>query len=160
MKRILQTVFVLLLLCGCTNGKDRREDQEQQERLQTQIENQSLTVSETVPFQYDFTITHEETDNYTLTLRNFDVAMYDVKLLVMPLNGNGEVSSLGFDEQSCHVIPFQEAVDKGYYSSLSLTGSLSSLQDVLGIVIQWKDVSGVDTYQRYWEIDCSLYIDE
>ncbi len=158
MKRIALTALVFLLLCGCSSVKERREDQEQLERLQIQLENGSLTISDTLPFSYALTITEEEPYEYTLTIDQFEIAMHDVKIVAKTDTVDDEVISLGFDDdQTYQVIPFQEDSEKNYYSSISINGTLTSLQDQLEVIIQWKDVSGVNTYQRFWIIDCSLY---
>lgn len=158
MKRIALIILVVLLLCGCSSVKERRKDQEQLERLQTQLENGSLTISDTLPFSYTFTKTEEELYEYTLTIDQFEIAMHDVKIVAKTDAVDDEVISLGFeDDQTYQVIPFQEDSEKNYYSSISLKGTLTSAQDQLEVIVQWKDVSGVNTYQRYWIIDCSLY---
>ena len=74
----------------------------------------------------------------------------------MPLQEPSRLCSVGFEEEAgIQIIPNQEDVEKGYYSSITLNGTFTSSDDVVGVVIQWKDVSGVNTYQRYWEIDCA-----
>ncbi len=156
MKRMFSILFVVFLLSGCTTVKEHRAEQEQYEQLQAQIENGSLAISDVLPFDYEITLSGDDHCRYTLTIDHFEHAMYDIKVVAMPLNTNGECSSLGFDEDIIYkVIPNQENTKKGCYSALTLEGTLTSEDDLLGVVIQWKDASEVNTSQCYWVIDCA-----
>lgn len=157
MKRLMQVICAVFLLCGCDGANEHQQQQDLLEQLQTQLENRSFSVSDSLPFQYDVEISQEgESYSYVLVIDHFEHAMYDVKVVGMPLQEPSRLCFVGFEEEAgIQIIPNQEDVEKGYYSSITLNGTFTSSDDVVGVVIQWKDVSGVNTYQRYWEIDCA-----
>lgn len=157
MKRYIGTLCVLVMLWGCSSVQEHHQQQQLLEQLQAQMESRVLTMADSVPFSYDIRMEEEEDGYaYELTLHDFEMAMYDVKVLALPLEADAKYSAFGFeDEQSITVLPYQENVDKGYYASITLKGRVSSPDAMIGVVVQWKDVSSISTYQRYWEIDCT-----
>ena len=132
MKRLMQVICAVFLLCGCDGANEHQQQQDLLEQLQTQLENCSFSVSDSLPFQYDVEISQEgESYSYVLVIDHFEHAMYDVKVVGMPLQEPSRLCSVGFEEEAgIQIIPNQEDVEKGYYSSITLNGTFTSSDDV------------------------------
>lgn len=72
MKRLMQVICAVFLLCGCDGANEHQQQQDLLEQLQTQLENRSFSVSDSLPFQYDVEISQEgESYSYVLVIDHF-----------------------------------------------------------------------------------------
>lgn len=73
MKRLMQVICAVFLLCGCDGANEQQQQQDLLEQLQTQLENRSFSVSDSLPFQYDVEISQEgESYSYVLVIDHFE----------------------------------------------------------------------------------------
>ncbi len=152
-------IIIVVLLSGC-----KRSTKKEQEKLNNYksfmeaiIDNKGAE-STNIPFDHQLDVTKSKDGlyEYTVTIHNPKVAMYDIEMMVLNKNvdANKEwMPNLGLTDdvnEKYTMIPFQSKKEDGYYSGVQLGGQSSSPKFTLNVMVTWKDYEKLKTTKAFF----------
>ena len=161
MKKVILYLLLTLILTGCSVGgrKDYTEKVQQYQSYYETILDQDK-FEETSKF---FDIKAEigkSTDGYfyEVIIENAEIAMYDVKVLVVENKENftdeAMQPSVGiFEAQPYNLVPGQVRKDKGYMNGFQLLKDISEPKVKLQVLVSFSDYRKLETFQEFIEFD-------
>jgi len=166
MKRLVFTLFVLLLLVSCTNNVVDAEN-DKYLRYQHYYENilDNLNFSQNSAF-YDLEVVmnrlNDGTYRYDIILDNPQIAMYDVEIMTVENNTKYEAATKMFpcfgifEDQEYNLVPYQVNFEEGYVKGIIISGISGNSTLNIKIRVSWKDYSKVNETKEYLELNVSV----
>lgn len=166
MKKILMIFLLCLIVTACGAGTNKEvEHNGKYENYIELIINNGGTLSNEIPFDYEFSITpNDQVYIYDVDIYNPKVAMYDVEMIAVDqtlITDDYLAPSLGVaEDKQFNMIPNQSDASLGYYQRLGLNGIAPSEDFRLYMLVSYKDSTQVNEKYVFFTIDSKDYLPE
>lgn len=152
-------IMIVVLLSGCKRSTKKEQEMLNNYKsfMEAIIDNKGAE-STNIPFEHRLEVTKSKDGmyEYSVTIHNPKVAMYDIEMMV--LNKNIDASkewmpNLGLTDdvnEKYTMIPFQSKKEDGYYSGVQLGGQSSSPKFTLNVMVTWKDYAKLKTTKVFF----------
>lgn len=152
-------IIIVVLLCGCkrTTKKEQEMLNNYKSFMEAIIDNKGAE-SANIPFEHRLEVKKNKDGlyEYTVTIHNPKVAMYDIEMMVLNKNIDADkewMPNLGLTDDANEkytMIPFQSKKEDGYYSGIQLSGQSSSPKFTLNVMVTWKDYAKLNTTRAFF----------
>lgn len=160
MKKIIISLLVLLVLCGCSKNNAQKANEEKYldycDLLMTHEEFKDR--SEFFDVTSDITST-EEGYRYYIIIDNPKIAMYNIEAIALEKEVDytkNMAASIGiFEENKYTFIPNQANPDDGFVKGVSISGLTTNPSPTLYLLVEWNDVGLNITKREFIKVNIS-----
>jgi hypothetical protein len=163
MKKIILVLLLLVWASACqsTAQKQYATNLQRYNAYYTAILNNDKFLGNSENFDIS-TIMNKLSDNeyrYDVIIDNPRIAMYDIEILVIENDKSLEISSqvmpsVGlFESKEYNMVPYQINLKSGYSEGFGLSGTVSTANIKLKVMVLWHDYAKVTQKREYFDLN-------